>query len=189
MAPRTRYQLDRVTVEPGEERASTWTFGGTAMSGTEQTYLVRDDNFRSRNEWEFVVRIPRGRNQRIEVRPRTTPNVKVWAELPDRSLTFIRASKGDTRGKWYCQVALADPTGAKSRVIVRADERQQLPRWFDALKGRMRVKQNVKATRGTDGQALVILVAADDHRAMIRLFFATKVWILKEKTVLGSRSM
>lgn len=185
MAPRTRYRLDQVTVEPGEERASTWTFGGKPVSGIEQTYAVRDDNFRSRNVWEFVVRTPRGRDERIEVRPRTTPNVKAWAELPDRSLTFARATKGDARGKWYCQVALADPTGRRSRDIVRGDERRQLPRWFDALKGRMRLKQNVRNTRGTDGQALVVLVPADDHVFMIRLFFATKVWILKERIALG----
>jgi hypothetical protein len=184
MAPRTRYQLDRVMVWAGEARASTWTFGGTPMSGIEQTYRVRDENFRSHNEWEFVVRIPRDR-ERIEVRPRTTPNVKAWAELPDRSLTFARATKGTARGKWYCQVALADPTGTKSRAIVRADERDRLPRWFDALKGRMRVKEKVRSTRGTDGQALVVLVPANDHAAMIRLFFATKVWVLKERIALG----
>jgi hypothetical protein len=185
MAPRMRYRLDQVTVEPGEERASTWTFGGKPVSGIEQTYTVRDDNFRSRNQWEFVVRRPRDRDERIEVRPRTTPNVKAWAELPDRSLTFARATKGEARGKWYCQVALADPTGHKSRDIVRGDERRQLPRWFDAVKGRMRIKENVRNTRGTDGQALVILVPADDHVSMIRLFFATKVWILKERIALG----
>jgi hypothetical protein len=155
------------------------------MSGVEQTYAVRDENFTSRNEWEFVVRIPRERDERIEVRPRTTPNVKVWAELPDRSLTFSRATKGTARGKWYCQVALADPTGTKSRDIVRGDQRRALPRWFDPLRGRMRVKQDVRNTRGTDGEALVVLVPADDHAAMIRLFFATKVWVLKERIALG----
>ena len=185
MAPRTRYRLDRVTVEPGEQRASTWTFGGKPMSGIEQTYSVRDENSPSRNQWEFVVRMPKDRDERIEVRPRTTPNVKVWAELPDRSLTFSRATKGDARGKWYCQVALADPTGARSRDIVRADQRRELPRWFDSLKGRMRKKQNVRNTRGTDGEVLVVLVSADDHAAMIRLFFATKVWVLKERIALG----
>jgi hypothetical protein len=185
MARQRRYQLDRVTVWPGEVRPSTWTFGGKPMSGVEQTYAVRDENFTSRNEWEFVVRIPRERDERIEVRPRTTPNVKAWAELPDRSLTFARATKGTARGKWYCQVALADPTGAKSRDIVRADERRQLPRWFDPLRGRMRAKEDVRNTRGTDGQALVVLVPADDHPAMIRLFFATKVWVLKERIALG----
>ena len=46
MAPRKRYQLDRVTVESGEQRASTWTFGGEPMSGTEQAYRVQDGNFR-----------------------------------------------------------------------------------------------------------------------------------------------
>lgn len=185
MARRTRYRLDRVNIKAGEERASTWTFGGQAISGTERTYSVRDDNFPSRNQWEFVVRTPSGRDGRVEVRPRTTPNVKVWAELPDRSLTFLRATIGEARGKWYCKVALADPTGEKSRDVVRGDERGDLPPWFDILKGRMRMKQRVRTTRGNDGQDLVILVAADDHVAMIRLFFATKVWILKERIALG----
>lgn len=184
MAPRTRYRMDRVTAEPGEKRSSTWTFGGAAMSGTEQTYVVRDDNFPSRNEWEFVVRTPSARDGRIEVRPRSTPNVKLWAELPDRSLTFSRATKGGARGKWYCKVALADPTGERSRDVVRGDERGRLPAWFDALKGRMRVKQNVRPTRGNDGEDLVLLVAPDDHQTMIRLFFATKVWVLKERVTL-----
>jgi len=186
MAPRKRYRLDRVTVEPGEQRASTWTFGGTPVSGTEQAYTVVDGNFPSRNLWDFVVRLPKERDGRIEVRPRVTPNVQVWAELPDRSITFSRATKGDARGKWYCQVALADPTGARSRDIVRADERGALPAWFDALRSRMRVKQNVKTTRGTDGEALVVLVSAGDHAAMIRVFFATKVWVLKERITLTS---
>ena len=184
MAPRTRYRLDRVIVEAGEQRPSTWTFGGRAMSGIEQTHSVRDANLPARNRWEFVVRKPNDRTERVEVRPRTTPNLKVWAELPDRSLTFSRATKGDARGKWYCQVALADPTGARSRTIVRGKQRDELPSWFDPLRGRMRVKQNVRNTRGTDGQSLVILVQPDDHVAMVRLFFATKVWVLKERVSL-----
>jgi hypothetical protein len=184
MAPRKRYRLDRVMVEPGEQRASTWTFGGDPMSGTEQTYTVRDTNFQSRNDWEFMVRIPNVRDGRIEVRPRTTPNVKVWAELPDRSLTFSRATIGDARGKWYCKVALADPTGERSRDVVRSDERGELPSWFDTLKGRMRLKQKVRTTKGNDGEDLVVLVRPDDHETMIRLFFAMKVWVLKERIAL-----
>jgi hypothetical protein len=184
MAPRTRYRLDRVTAWPGEKRPSTWTFGGSPMSGTEQSYAVRDGNFSSRNEWEFIVRIPNGRDKRIEVRPRTTPNVKVWAELPDRSLTFSRATVGSARGKWYCKVALADPTGERSRDVVRGDERGELPPWFDPLSSRMRVKQRVRTTRGNDGEDLVILVQPNDHETMIRLFFAMKVWVLKERIAL-----
>ena len=186
MARTTRYRMDRVHIEAGDARASSWTFGGQPVSGTEQTYFVRDDNFPARNGWEFVVRTPSGRDARIEVRPRTTPNVKVWAELSDRSLTFLRATKGEARGKWYCKVALADPTGAKSRDVVRGDERSLLPPWFDALKGRMRKKQSVRTTHGNDGEDLVVLVAADDYAAMIRLFFATKVWVLKERITLSA---
>jgi hypothetical protein len=185
MAPRKRYQLDRVTVEAGDSRPATWTFAGEAMSGTERSYLVTDGNFSTRNTWEFVVRVPKARGMRLEVRPRTTPNLKVWAELTDRSLTFARATKGGASGRWYCQVALADPKGEKTKDVVKGEERHKLPQWFDALQGRMRVKQNVRPTKGTDGQALVVLVPANDHAAMIRLFFATKVWVLKERISLA----
>jgi hypothetical protein len=180
MASRRRYQLDRVTIEAGESRPATWTFGGDAVSGTEQAYAVMDGNFSSRNTWEFMVRIPKARGGRLEVRPRTTPNLKVWAELTDRSLTFSRATRGEARGRWYCQVALADPTGSRTKDVVKGEERRRLPAWFDPLQGRMRLKRNVRPTRGTDGDALVVLVPADNHAAMIRLFFATKVWVLKE---------
>ena len=184
MGSRTRYRMDRVTLEPGEQRGATWTFAGDPVTGTEQSYTVIDGNFPSRNVWEFVVRTPAGRNERVEVRPRATPAVKVWAELSDRSLTFMRATRGAARGRWYCPVALADPTGERSRDVVRSDERQLLPGWFDGIQGRMRTKEAVRATRGTDGNTLVVLVAAGDHAAMIRLFFAMKVWVLKEGFVL-----
>jgi hypothetical protein len=101
-------------------------------------------------------------------------------------LTFTRATKGDARGKWYCPVALADPTGVRSRAVVRGDQRERLPKWFDELRKRMRIKEKVRNTRGTDSQALVLLVDPDDHATMIRLFFATKVWIMKERIALAT---
>lgn len=185
MGSRARYRMDRVTLERGERREATWTFAGEAVAGTEQSYTVIDGNFPSRNVWEFIVRTPSARGERVEVRPRATPNLKVWAELPDRSLTFSRATLGAARGKWYCPVALADPTGERSRDVVRGDQRPLLPAWFDDVQGRMRLKQNVRTTRGTDGNTLVVLIAPDDHAAMIRLFFAMKVWVLKEAVVLA----
>ena len=185
MKSRKRYQLAKVMVEEGASRPATWTFAGRAMRGTEHTYDVTDGNFASRNRWEFIVRVPRERGGRIEVRPRTTPTVKAWEELPDRSLTFSRATRGPARGKSYCQVALADATGRKSKDVVRADERHELPAWFAPLQGRMRRKEVVKPTRGTDGNALVVLGPPDDHGFMIRLFFATKVWVLKEGITVG----
>jgi hypothetical protein len=184
MASRKRYRLDRVLVEAGEARPATWTFAREPVSGTEQSYVVTDTNVPSRNRWEFIVRLPDTRGERIEVRPRATPPIKAWAELPDRSLTFARATKGEARGKWYCQVALAYVSGARTKDVVRGEERHRLPRWFDVLQGRMRLKEHVRPTKGTDGQALVVLVNADDHAMMIRLFFAMKVWILKERITL-----
>ena len=108
MRTRTRYQLARIHVAPVDARPASWTFAGDAVRGTELAYTVTDNNFPSRNQWQFIVRVPRERGARVEVRPRTTPALKVWEELTDRSLTFLPATRGPTRGKWYCQVALAD---------------------------------------------------------------------------------
>ncbi len=188
MAPRKRYQLDRVTVEAREQRSATWTFPGSngrePVSGTEHVYAVIDENHGAHYFWEFVVRVPSARGGQVEVRPRTTPNLKVWAELPNRSLIFVPATRGEARGKWYCKVALADPSGDRTKAGVRGDERQKLPAWFDTLQSRMRRKQSVRPTKGTDSEALVVLVPAGDHAAMIRLFFAMKVWVLKERVAL-----
>jgi len=180
MQSHKRYRLDRISVTPATSRPASWTFAGDAVRGTEHTYLVVDGNFPSRNSWEFIVRVPDDPRGRVEVRPRTAPPVQVWEELPDRSLTFSVATKPSVRGKWYGQVALADPTEEKSRTVVRTDQRDLLPHWFSELSGRMRKKEAVRPTKGTDAEALVVLVAPGDHAAMIRLFFATKVWILKE---------
>jgi hypothetical protein len=186
MPKRRRYKLDRVEVFPTDSRPASWTFAGpdgrTAVRGTEYGYAVTDTNFASRNRWEFLVRVPDDRHGRVEIRPRTVPDVAAWAELPDRSLTFARATRGPARGRWYGLVALADPAGHKSRTVVKAAQRAALPYWFRDL--RIRQKETVKPTRSTDGDALVVLVPAGDHIAMIRLFFATKVWILSEDIVL-----
>ena len=185
MPKRTRYRLDRVEVFPVDARPASWTFAGGAVRGTEHVYLVNDTNVDARRrQYEFIVRVPDERNGRVEVRPRTVPNVTALAELPDRSLTFMRATLGASKGKWYCQVALADATGEKSKAVVRGDQRDALPAWFRELEAHFRTKARVRPTRGTDGNALVVLVNAGDHAAMIRLFFATKVWILSEKVVM-----
>lgn len=184
MRTRRRYKLDRVLVTPLQSRRASWAFAGAAVRGTEQGYAVTDTNLPSRNQWEFIVRLPLDKGARIEVRPRTAPAVKAWAELSDRSVTFSKATKGSAKGKWYCQVALADATGERSKVVVNADARGDLPHWFGELSGRMRRKEGVKHTRGTDGNSLVILVPPGDHEAMIRIFFATKVWVMSERIVL-----
>ena len=181
MAKMKTYRFDRVMVEKGEAHPAEWTFAGTSMSGTELWYGVTDGNFPGRNKWEFVLRLPKAAADRIEVRPRSTPKLKVWEELTDRSLTFMRATMPTARGKRYCQVALADATGQKTKDVVRTDERPLLPKWFDALSHRLRAKESVRRTKGTDGKALGVLVQDADHEMMIRLFFAMKVWGLKEK--------
>lgn len=193
MASRKRYRLDQVAVEAGEVRRGRWSFakGGrqAPVRGTEHLYAVSDENLAGRNKWEFLVRVPDDSDGRVEIRPRATPPTQTWKALTYRSLQFQKATKGDARGKRYCKVSLAvppsgrareDPRGTRTKDVVRWDQRSDLPRWFDGLQGRMRRKERVRSTRGTDGNALVVLVNPDDHAMMIRLYFAMKVWVLKE---------
>ena len=180
MARMKSYRLDRVTVERGAAQPAQWTFAGESVSGTEQWYRVTDGNYPRNNTWDFVLRLPRATGDRIEVRPRSTPKVKAWSELTDRSLTFMRTTMPAARGKRYCQVALADASGEKTKDVVRTDQRHLLPKWLDGASHRLRAKESVRRTKGTDGNALVALVQDDDHEMMIRLFFALKVWVLKE---------
>jgi hypothetical protein len=193
MASRKRYRLDRVAVEPGEERRAKWTFakGGrqAPVRGTEHLYTVTDANLAGRNKWEFLVRVPDDSDGRVEIRPRTTPPLHTWKALTYRSIQFQKATKGEARGKRYAKVSLAvppagrakdDPRGTRTKDVIRGDQRRDLPKWFEPLQGRMRTKERVRNTKSTDGNTLVVLVNPDDHAAMIRLYFATKVWVLKE---------
>jgi hypothetical protein len=180
-----RYQLDKLAITPRENgRHATWTFARRPVAGVEHTFDVADGNFRARNSWQFVVRVPDDKGGRIEVRPLAVPDLKAWAELEDRSLTFTRATMAGYRGQLYCQVALADPKGEKTKDVIRGEERGALPKWFDPLRSRMRTKQTVRRTRANDGDQLVVLVKPADYDAMIGMFFATKVWVLKEKVTL-----
>jgi hypothetical protein len=193
MASRKRYRLDLVALEPGETRRAKWTFakGGrqAPVKGTEHLYTVTDGNLSGRNKWEFLVRVPDDSDGRVEIRPRSTPPTQTWKALTYRSVQFQKATKGEARGKRYCKVSLAvppkgrakdDPRGTRTKDVIRGDQRRDLPKWFESLQGRMRTKESVRSTRGTDGNTLVILVQPDDYAMMIRLYFAMKVWVLKE---------
>ncbi|HEX9164024.1 MAG TPA: hypothetical protein VF980_20120 [Thermoanaerobaculia bacterium] len=171
-----RYRTDNVTVTPLGERPATWTFAKQAVSGIEYSYSVVDGNMRARNGWEFVVRVPRNRDGRMEVRPVKLPNITSFADLDRRSLTFKRATRQRYRGSVYCPVALADPSGQKSRTIV--SDKSSLPRWFEHFETRK--KETVASTRGTDAESLVLFCAPSDHPFMIRAFFACKVWVMRE---------
>lgn len=179
-----RYRLDKLDVSLADERPATWDFAREPVSGTQYLYTVRDGNFPARNAWDFAVKVPKAPNGRIEVRPANTPPGKAWAGLQRRSLTFTRATKGSYKGWHYCQIALADPTGERTKHVTRKDERHDLPPWFQDLGNRIREKSTVRATKGHDGNQLVCTVRPDDHATMIGLFFATKVWVLKESVVL-----
>ena len=180
--PRGRYRLERVTSTLKSDRPARWKIREEpVVRGTEYLYEVVDGNYGQRNAWEFVVRVPQKKGSSIEVRPSLVPPVKAWTGLERRALMFERVRRGRNTGDCYCKVALADPAGERTRVIARVDEKNKLPYWLKSLNGRMRSKQAVRHTRGTDSDSLVVVVDPDDHQQMVALFLAAKAWVLKEK--------
>jgi hypothetical protein len=177
-----RYRLERVDAQLTSEQRSRWKIREEPLvRGIEHVYDVTDGNYDRNNVWRFLVRVPDARGGSIEVRPSVVPNLQAWAGLDRRAMMFERVTLGRNRGDCYCKVAVADPSGERTRLIARVDEKDRLPYWFQSVRGRMRSKEAVRHTRGTDRDSLVVTVPADDHRQMIALFLAAKAWVLKER--------
>jgi hypothetical protein len=177
---RKRYDWRKVDVSYLDENRASWKMAGHTVRGTDSTYRVRDRNFDRLNWWTMVVRVPNERAAGIVVQPLQAPGKKSWAGIERRSIVLVRGTKNRYRGEVYCKVNLADPTQGKTKIGFRRGERDVLPGWFDHLKHRMRLKDTVTTTRGSDGKSQVVVMAPDDHERMIRLFFALKVWVLEE---------
>jgi len=179
--PRGRYRLDRVNIELKTDRPARWKIREEpVVRGTEFVYQVNDDNYAQRYEWEFLVRVPNKKGSSVEVRPSFVPALKAWNGLDRRAMMFERIRRGRNVGDYYCKVALADPAGERTRLIARVDEKKKLPYWLKPLGSRMRSKEAVRHTRGTDSASLVIVVDPEDHQQMVALFLAAKAWVLKE---------
>jgi hypothetical protein len=174
------YKIANLKFELPKERKSFWSFGGTTTKGTEFLYAVKDENFRSLNNWTIAVRVPKSVYGKIVVVPVQTPAKKVWTALERRSVVLIRANKEGYKRYVYCKVFLADPSKKRNRVGARRGERSKLPRWFQQFGWRIRLKQTVTTTRGRDSRAQVVFLSRDNHRMMIKLYFALKVWVLEE---------
>ena len=180
--PQGRYRLERVNLTLKTDRPARWKIREEPLvRGTEFVYDVLDENYAQRNEWEFIVRVPKKKGSSIEVRPSSVPAVKAWNGMDRRALMFERIRRGRNAGDCYCKVALADPAGERTRLIARVDEKTRLPYWLKALKSKMRSKEAVRHTRGTDRDSLVIIVDPNDHQQMVALFLAAKAWVLKER--------
>ncbi len=94
---------------------------------------------------------------------------------------FQKANRRPFSKLYYCKVSLSDPSGKKTRDGVQILEVETLPHWFNCDEIRTLAKLSVRTTDGTDGYALVAIVDPKDYNLMIRLFFAMKVWVLKEQ--------
>jgi len=164
--------------EAHSNRDGHWQFQNAHFSGTIYEYSVEDRNFRPSHKWTFEVRVPNKfiQGAYIVVRPTTQhPQKDYWAGIDIDSINFARATRGSYRGLMYAKINLADVTGKKNKVGVSRGQRAGLPDYVH--KFHLRLKKTVASTKGTDSNYQVAVIEPEDHEAMIRLFFALKVWI------------
>jgi hypothetical protein len=184
MVTQRKYDPRLIDVSFQHKQRASWKMAGRTTQGWEYIYSAKDLNFARLNSWGFSIRVPKFKQSGIVVQPIHIPNKKVWAGIDRRSVIFVKATKHPYRSMRYCKINLADPTGEKNKVGTRWGDRSSFPQWFDYFKSRMRIKNTVATTAGTDGYAQVVMVKIDDHQRMIRLYFALKVWVLEEGFVI-----
>jgi hypothetical protein len=183
MARSRTYRPTKVDVSLDAELRATWTFQSKTFRGNEFIYQVVDRNFDRLNQWTFSVKVPRTPGQ-IVVQPQRVPGKKVFAGLERRPVTFQGGLKRPYDACVYCKAFFSDPTRSKNRTLVRGWELDSLPQWFKYFEADLHVKSKVAIAAGADGNAVVILVNADDHERMIRIYFALRVWVLQERIVI-----
>jgi hypothetical protein len=174
------YKPSNLVVKLKEQSPSKWEFGGGIITGTEFFYEAKDENFAHLNRWTFRVQIPDDAYGDIIVQPVKTPARSVWTVLGRRSIVFPRATKAGYKSFAYCKINLADPSGHKNKTGTRRGDRADFPQWFEKFSRRMRLKKTITTTRANDYNAQVIVAKRDDHRFMIEIFFALKVWVMEE---------
>jgi len=135
-------------------------------------------------KWSFEVSVPNKflKGAYILVKSIHHPQKAYWAGVERHSINFARTTKINYRGRVYAKLNIADVTGEKNKIGISKGKRSLLPTYI--RKFAIRLKKTVAATQGTDGNSQVAIIKPTNHRAMIRLFFALKVWILYDQFLL-----
>jgi len=175
------FSLAKIQIRLLATREHHWEFSGTLNYGVEHTYEVVDGNVPTANRWEFLLRVPHDAMERTVVKPHRIPSDESYSGLESRALTFTPASAPEYEGELYCEISLADSTGERNRKVARRSEADVLPTWFAGLAGRFRSKADVNPNLKRGGAQLVALVEPDDHETMLKLYMATKPWVLKSQ--------
>lgn len=172
------FRLGLVDIAFAASRKGVNDFQGLKTRGVVHEFEVVDRNFPARNAWRFSVFVPNEwtKGTYVSVRPLAVPNRKIWSGLERRSIQFGPCTRPGYRRKCYAQLAVSDPTGEKTRVVLRKTDVR--PLWLDGFL--LRSKARVTTSRANDGDHVTAIFDQDDFRGMIRLFVAARAWTLSE---------
>ena len=173
-----RFEAHKLVIKAAGQRPARWKWQKRNIRGTEYDYRVLDYNFSRYRRWLIRISEPDAfdHGAYVKVQPINVPARKLFAGLERRSINLPLGTVGDYKHYLYAKVSISDIGGRKNRLYVKSSDRQGLPQWLRSFK--LRKKETVAFTDAFDGDALVAVIRPGDHRAMIRLFLASKAWVL-----------
>ncbi len=183
MSRAPRFETERVIATPMRvEAGAFWEFSGRVFSGDIHHYLAADGNMPGSGTWWFLVHVPDDlkKGGYVLLQAVDYPRTEAWTPIARTVINFAKATMPRFRGMVYAKIRLSDPGGGHKFEGWTWKRRTELPVHLRGF--RLSVKSRVATTRGSDGDALVAVLPRQDHVAMIRLFFATKVWALCQGT-------
>jgi hypothetical protein len=174
-------EIGRIVVSQARiEDDAHWEFSGRVSHGAVYHYAALDANDEMPLPWWFLLHVPKEFNKGsyLLLQALDYPRTKAWTPIARTVINFAKATMPDYRGMLYAKIRLADPLGSQKYESVAWANRLALPEYVRTFE--LRAKKLVATTRGSDANSLVAVVRRDDHAQMIRLFFATKAWPLRE---------
>jgi hypothetical protein len=170
--------VDRLSIRLESESPGTWRWHKGTVRGTIKEFSVVDANYGRHIRCKFQVRVPRGKGDYVTVVPSGVPALKAMAGMDRRSASFARCHRQLYLGKAYHPIAVCSPSLAKNFRRMSRGSRGLLPRWLRGFT--IRLKKTVTHADGNDRNQQVVVVRREDWRKMIWVYFAEKIWPVRE---------
>jgi hypothetical protein len=184
---KTEYCLSKIEVKPITGPWWTLTQFQKGFKSANKYYVeVIDRNGKKPTKWMFKIEeVSLGqRGMQIGVGPAHTPRGDLMLELLSRrSIQSKRYLTSDDPERYYAEMWLSDVTGNKNRLLVRDVDAKLMPSWIKKiyLNDKDRWFLRSKMEPDTRRESICITIwKSEAHRALIELFFATRVWVLQE---------
>jgi len=154
-------------------------FQGQSVKCEQYQYVIKDENSKRLNEWDFEINVPNDLKEGISIQPIQVSKKKLFAGLKRKALMFYPSSK--SKKSVYCSCYISKNEGSKiKRQLLKKREITSMPNWFKRYFNKYyKLKGDVINTSPGLNDHPVFSVSNIDHFMMIKIYFILRVWTLE----------